>query len=123
MRAGVYDVSPDGKKFKTIVKSPCHYSTLEITASKTSLGYGKTFDAARVEIRRVDENGNLLHLDGGPISLQSKGPIRVMGPECICLEGGAGAVYVASKKVKSPQNAVLLLKEGDKEYSIGFLVG
>lgn len=46
-----------------------------------------------------------------------------MGPECICLEGGAGAVYVASMKVKSPQNAVLLLKEGDKEYSIGFLVG
>lgn len=113
----------DGKKFKTIIKSPCHYSTLEITASKTSLEYGKTFDAARVQIRRVDENGNLLHLDGGPISLQAKGPIRIMGPECICLEGGAGAVYVASMKVKSPQNAVLLLKEGDREYSIGFLVG
>ena len=77
-----------------MTRSPGQCVHLEVSASKTRLCEGDTYDAAAVRIRAVDEYGNLAPYWQEPVILKCSGPIELTGPEIISLKGGSGGCYV-----------------------------
>ena len=67
---------------------------LKLTASHTELKEKETYDVAAVRIVDRDENGNQLFFSNDPISLSTIGPIEIIGPTIISLQGGMGGTYV-----------------------------
>ena len=48
--------------------------------------------AVRIEAR--DEYGNLLSFFNEPVSFEVSGPVELIGPSVISLEGGMGGTYI-----------------------------
>ena len=57
---------------------------------------GKTYDVALVRLHAVDENEGLLSFCNDPVVFTTEGPIEVIGPSMVSLNGGMGGVYVRS---------------------------
>ena len=55
---------------------------------------GKSYDVAAVRLYDKDENGNILHFSNDPISFSTVGPIELIGPSVISLQGGMGGTYI-----------------------------
>ena len=91
-----FDGIRDDKVVKSIIKAPMKKAILEAKADHTNLMETHTYDVALVQIRMVSEYGNILHFCNEPIFLKTKGPIELIGPECIALQGGMFGTYVRS---------------------------
>ena len=70
---------------------------LEVEASKTVLTNKETFDAARVVIKHIDENGSLMQYSNRVIKIETEGPIKVLGDSAQALLGGQLSLFVFSK--------------------------
>ena len=81
-----------------------HY---ELSYSKDELENKDTYDAIRVSIRKLDQNGTLMPYANDCLLLETSGPIEIMGPKHVCLVGGGISVYIRSKKVDKPTKAEL----------------
>lgn len=55
---------------------------------------GNEFDATRVVVKAVDENGNILPYSTGSISVETIGDIKIIGPKTISLIGGSTGFWV-----------------------------
>lgn len=91
--------------FASKIVSPSTSFHYEISSSKTSLHNGETYDALRLSIRKLDQNGTLLSYANDCMLIETEGPISIMGPKQACLVGGGISIYVASKKVSCKQKA------------------
>ena len=91
-----FDAMKKDKVVKSIVKAPMKKAILQAKADHTNLVENHTYDVALVQIKMVSEYGNVLHYSNEPISLKTKGPIELIGPECIALQGGMFGTYVKS---------------------------
>lgn len=89
-----FDAVKGGRIVCSVTRSPGQCVHLEVSASKTRLCEGDTYDAAAVRIRAVDEYGNLAPYWQEPVILKCSGPIELTGPEIISLKGGSGGCYV-----------------------------
>ncbi len=89
-----FDAVKGGRIVSSVTRSPGQKAHLEVSASKTRLCEGDTYDAAAVRIRAVDEYGNLAPYWQEPVVLRCSGPIKLIGPEIISLKGGSGGCYV-----------------------------
>ena len=69
---------------------------LEARANTDTLFEGKTYDVAIVRLSAVDENNRLLNFCNDHVSLETTGPIEIIGPKTVSLSGGMGGVYVRS---------------------------
>jgi beta-galactosidase len=90
--------------------------------SNQSLQNGDTYDVARVSIKYVDEWGSQLHYAHNVISFKTLGPIEVIGPKSVALEGGDISVYVRSTYVERPMEARLIVTTDQGEHAIDFTV-
>ena len=81
-----------------------HY---EMSHSKDTLVNSDSYDALRVSVRKLDQNGTLMPYANDCLLLESEGPIEIMGPRSVCLVGGGISIYVRSKKVDKPTKATL----------------
>ena len=70
---------------------------LEVEASKTVLTNQETYDAARVVIKHIDENGSLMQYSNRVIKIETEGPIKVLGDSAQALLGGQLSLFVFSK--------------------------
>ena len=70
---------------------------LEVEASKTELTNQETYDAARVAIKHIDENGSLMQYSNRVINIETEGPIKVLGDSAQALLGGQLSLFVFSK--------------------------
>ena len=89
-----FEAVKEGKVVKELVVSTSTKPHLELKASSQVLKETKTYDVAAVRIRALDENGGLLNFYNDPITLEADGPIEIIGPKVISLQGGMGGTYV-----------------------------
>ena len=57
----------------------------------------ETYDAARVVIKHVDQNGSLMQYSNRVIKIETEGPIKVLGDSAQALLGGQLSLFVFSK--------------------------
>ena len=89
-----FEAIKDEEIVKELTVSPMTSHKLDVDVSHTSLKEDVTYDVASVRIRDIDNNGNLLPYSNDPVSLSTIGPIEVVGPSIISLQGGMGGTYV-----------------------------
>ncbi len=70
---------------------------LSVEVSKTTLKNDETYDAARVVIKHVDQNGSLMQYSNRVIKIETEGPIKVLGDSAQALLGGQLSLFVFSK--------------------------
>lgn len=100
-----FDAVKDGKVVKSIQKAPMNHIQLDIKISNRKLEETHTYDVAAVRIRALDENGNLLNFYQGALTLELEGPLQLIGPSVVALQGGMGGTYV--KTVGIPGEGIL----------------
>lgn len=86
----------NGKEVITVIKAPCEGMDLDIKVSSFELVEGATYDVASVRIKVVDQNGNVLPYYNRSLIAKTEGPIEIVGPELIDINGGMGGIYVKS---------------------------
>lgn len=91
-----FEAVKNGEIVKTVVISASTDAKIETVANTETLHEGKTYDVALVRMRAVDQNGNLLNFYNDPVRLETKGSIKLIGPDTVALSGGMGGVYVRS---------------------------
>lgn len=94
-----FDAIKNGEVVKSIIKAPMKKAILQAKADHTNLLETHTYDVALVQIKMVSEYGNILHYSHEPIFLETEGPIEIIGPKCITLQGGMFGTYVKSAGV------------------------
>ena len=93
-----------------------------VTASKSVLTNGEVYDVARVQIKKVDQYGTKMPYAFDPFTLKAEGPIDVLGPRLISLEGGSISIYVRSLSTINPTKATLILEGEEESLKVEFLV-
>lgn len=91
----------EGYKNDTIVKvstmssvtRPC----LEVTVDKNVLIEDKTYDATRIVVKAICENGNVLPFANDVIKIKVDGPIELIGEDAVALIGGVRGIYIKTK--------------------------
>ena len=91
-----FEAIQNGEVVKSIVKAPMKKAILQVNADHTKLVENHTYDVALVQIKMVSEHGNILPYCHEPIFLETEGPIEIIGPKCITLQGGMFGTYVKS---------------------------
>ncbi len=89
-----FDAVKNGEVIRSVVRKPCQKALLKVTADRTELCEGDTYDAAAVRITAIDECGNHLPYYQEPIVLRAEGEIEIIGPDVISLKGGSGGTYI-----------------------------
>jgi beta-galactosidase len=101
---------------------PSTHFAYRYEVSSQSLQNAETYDVARVAIKFVDEWGSQMHYAHNIISFKTLGPIEVLGPTTVALEGGDIAVYVRSLAVERTMDARLVIQTDLGEKAIDFTV-
>lgn len=83
-----------GKVIKTISKSLNTETHLEVKTTKKILKEGDVYDMASIRIRLLDGNDNLVNYCQAPVHLEVCGPIELIGPNNLTLEGGMTGAYL-----------------------------
>lgn len=89
-----FDAIKDGRVVRSVVKTPSARLHLAAAPSHLQLTEGDTYDMAAVRIQVLDENGNPASYAQLPVKLTLTGPLALVGPDVITLEGGMGGAYV-----------------------------
>ena len=109
---------------KTIIKEPMTARKISAVADHENLIDAESYDVAEVRIQAQDEHGNILPFYNEPLTFETEGPIEIIGPKTVALQGGMGGAYVKSKRLQpgEKQNAALIIRDCDTEIKIGFTV-
>ena len=95
---------------------------LALSARHGHLKNDETYDVSRVRIEKKDEYGTRMPYAFDALTLETEGPIEVIGPKNITLVGGSAAVWVRSLPSKNETVATLIVKNGTEEKRIQFVV-
>ena len=79
---------------------PSKHFDLLVEPSKTVLKNEETYDALKITVKHIDENGSLMQYSNRVISIECEGPIRFLGDKNQALLGGQLSVFVLSKNQK-----------------------
>ena len=91
-----FDAIKKGQVVKSVVKAPMKQCVLHAEADHTNLKDGNSYDVALVRIRMASEHGQTLQFSHEPVFLKTEGPIEIIGPSCVVLQGGMAGTYVRS---------------------------
>ena len=86
----------NGKEVITRIKSPCEEMDLDIKLSSNELIEDASYDVVSVRIKVVDQNGNVLPFYNRSLYVETEGPVEIIGPDMIDINGGMGGFYVRS---------------------------
>lgn len=75
---------------------PSHAASLGIHTSTPVVQEEETWDCVRVEVRLLDSRGNEVWYGAEPVTLQVRGPLRIIGPATRPLTGGSTAFWLES---------------------------
>ena len=110
-----FEAYKDGNLVKTLNISPMKKLRYDIRASHTDLVDSNSYDVAEVRIRMVDDNGNILPYANDPMMLSTVGPIEVIGPSIISLQGGMGGTYVRTTGKAGDAKLIITPQFGDSK--------
>lgn len=89
-----FEAIKNGNIVKTVTKEPMHEVHLVARADHNELQEESTYDVAAVRIEARDEHDNLLCFFNDPICFEVEGPIELIGPNVVALQGGMGGTYL-----------------------------
>ena len=89
-----FQAMKNGKVVKEVVRKPVTKIDLEISVSHTELVEENTYDVASIQIKAIDDNGNVLPYYQEAVRLEAEGPIEIIGPKYVTLRGGMAGTYV-----------------------------
>ena len=89
-----FDAVKNGKVVKTVRKEPVTSLHLSAKTDHQSLTERHTYDVAEIRIHALDQNDNIVNFYQEPVVLSAEGPIDIIGPKIISLQGGMGGTYV-----------------------------
>lgn len=112
----------DGNKVVEKKAGPTTETNYRFERSKDELLNRDTYDVSRLSIKAVDEWGSQLHYDFSIVSFETMGPIEVIGPKQVTLQGGDISTYIRSKKVKEPSVARLIVHTPKGDFSFDYKV-
>jgi beta-galactosidase len=84
----------DGKMVKSLDIQPMKQVEIQAKVSHGTLVEKNSYDVAAVRFQAVDERGNQLYYYNEPVMLSVEGPITIVGPEVVSLQGGMGGTYI-----------------------------
>lgn len=84
----------DGKEVISVTKGTVDSIHLEAKVDTQELVEGDTWDVASIRIRMVDNFGNLVPYVNRVVSIETEGPIELIGPKNVALQGGYSGCYV-----------------------------
>lgn len=90
------DAVVNGEVVKTITKKQFEHPKMVCTISHTLLAESHTYDVAEIRIAVKDQDGNHLYYYNEPYTIESSGPIAVIGSKQLSFRGGFGGVYIRS---------------------------
>ncbi len=88
---------------------------INVNASSDVLHNDETYDMAMVSIEMTDDYGNRLPYMDEVVSLETSGPIEIVGPSSFPLSGGASSFYVRSKKGSGVGKVLIHIRDEEKE--------
>jgi beta-galactosidase len=91
---------------------------LQVEANKTVLENKETYDATRIVVRHIDENGSLMQYSNRVIKIETEGPIRVLGDSAQSLLGGQLSLFVFSKNKPGKSRIKISMDNIVKEINI-----
>ena len=97
---------------------PSKQFDLEVKTNKTILENKDTYDALRISIRHIDENGSLMQYSNRVITIETEGPIRVLGDKHQALLGGQLSLFVFSEQAKGEGKIKISMDDITKEILI-----
>lgn len=112
----------EGKEVCLKKDGPSTHFSYRFDVSNQHLMNADTYDVARVAIKLVDEWGSQMHYTHNILSFETHGPIQVLGPSQVALQGGDIAVYVRSLATKTNVEARLIIHTDAGDYPIDFTV-
>ncbi len=92
-----FDAVKDGHVVKTVIKEPMASMSMAVTVSSKELTEKNTYDVAAFRISATDGNGNVLPFYGEALTIETAGPIALIGPAVVPFRGGYAGFYVKSK--------------------------
>ncbi len=87
----------NGTLVKTTIKSSVQRPRLTMKADRSTLVEDKTWDAVRIVLSLVCENGNLLPYSNEALTVTCEGPISLIGSPVIALIGGSAGLYIKTR--------------------------
>lgn len=115
-----FEAVKDGKVAKEILREPVHSVSLALDAPERSLKEDGSWTAAEVRITAVDQNGCRLWYASDALTLETEGPLEILGPSCIPLRGGAAGVWLRS--TGEVGEALLRVRGFGPEQTVSFTV-
>ena len=93
---------------------------LEVIPSKTDLHNKETYDSTRIALRYIDENGSTMQYANRVISIETEGPIKVLGEKHQSLIGGQLSLFVLSENQKGKAKVKISVDNIEKivEFSV-----
>ena len=84
---------------------------LKVSTNRNVLINKDTYDALRIQLQHVDENGSIMQYSNRVIEIEAEGPIRVLGDKHQALVGGQLSLFVFSRQ--EPGKAKITLRMDD----------
>ena len=91
-----FEAKKDGKTVKELCIKPMTSFSIKATIDHATLQEEESYDIAAIRLLAVDENENVLHFFNDPVTLSVEGPVEIIGPKVISLNGGMGGTYIKS---------------------------
>jgi beta-galactosidase len=99
---------------------------LQVTVDRPRLIEGETYDVACVRFKSVDAGGMGLPYDQGVVSMSVEGPIEIIGPSVVALQGGMGGTYIKTirqEKSNGTKGQLRIQRQGSAQQIIEFIIG
>ncbi len=87
----------NGEMVKSVTKSTLEVAHLKTEADSSVLVEADTYDVTRVVLKATDQNGNILTYANDAMTIETQGPIDIIGPKCIALIGGVRGFWIKTK--------------------------
>ena len=111
----------NGEPVAELTKEAVTERRLRVTVSHTALREGATYDVAAVRVAATDQNGNVLAFAQETVTLETEGPVELIGPSAVQLRGGLGGTYVKTTG-KSGAAALKLKWAGAEPVRVEFTI-
>ena len=114
-----FEAIKDGEVVLSKTIGPMKNHSFSVNVDHTDLVEGKTYDVASVRITDIDDHGTVLPFANEPLALSTVGPIEVIGPSLISLQGGMGGTYVKTTG-KSGEARLIITSSSGRSRTVYF---
>ena len=108
----------NGQLVATKKVGPSKKFDLSVSLSKEELVNNETYDALRISLKHIDENGSLMQYSNRVIGIETSGPIKVLGEKHQALLGGQLSLFAFSEHQEGLGHIKITMDDIVKEIDI-----